>query len=757
MTTNTINLFDNKAALGQLSAWTINLLRDPIIVDAVKRDQTLFAMAYTCMFTINDSILPKRTEEQTPDTRKELKNVLTDLDRRYGSEITSEYGSVFFAGMLLHEELTENGSFDVWKRYLIKAEDIANNIKNETLTAQDFSVSYIKNLLSLSATEVDLLEFQICVSDFTFSIFYNRLFSANRNSSIMQYFFARMFKCDPTEVANALSKSGILRTSGLIKFNDSTGHLSKMSEVMVRTFVSSIVLEEDGKRNFFNSIVKPLTKKTTTSGSIGSLTPVDKELILSLLNHTNDASTVNAVNILAYGNKNIDKKGAVFNMLDAQGYATYILDNQGSPSSDYGVRAFLAQRWLATLQENDVQHILVVDNADTVLTRAHGTNIMSQMFGIAEPDDDDETNEQLETDEILLAENPVATIWLATQPKYILEENVGRFLFHCEVKPATRADRRAQIEEVVKELELSEEVKTYLSKYQLLSAQQVRSAVRLAEYTANTIEEAEDILKRGIHQSQRALQRDFMEELRESVTTYSLDLINTQSAFSPEQVLKALAKRPTGSVCLYGMPGTGKTQFAEYVAMQLDKPIIMKRASDLLGKYVGENEKNIAAMFAEASEEDSILFLDEADSFLRDRSLARAEWSVSQVNELLQQMERFKGIFIVATNLFKDIDAAALRRFTFKFEFLALTDDQRWKMFVNETKMGDLIDESEMKDLRVELYKIKHLTPGDFATVKRQSNILGETLDAWQWIEQLQAEAKAKLIGIERNAIGFTG
>ena len=77
-------------------------------------------------------------------------------------------------------------------------------------------------------------------------------------------------------------------------------------------------------------------------------------------------------------------------------------------------------------------------------------------------------------------------------------------------------------------------------------------------------------------------------------------------------------------------------------------------------------------MFTEAEAEGALLFLDEADSFLRDRTLARAEWAVTQVNELLQSMERFDGIFIAATNLMDSIDAAAMRRFTWKLEFKAL-------------------------------------------------------------------------------------
>ncbi|HEV7139475.1 MAG TPA: ATP-binding protein [Steroidobacteraceae bacterium] len=99
----------------------------------------------------------------------------------------------------------------------------------------------------------------------------------------------------------------------------------------------------------------------------------------------------------------------------------------------------------------------------------------------------------------------------------------------------------------------------------------------------------------------------------------------------------------------------------EHVAAELDRPLVAKRASDLLSKWLGESEQNIAAAFEEAAAEEAILFFDEGDSFLRSRELARHSWEVTQTNELLQHMERFDGIVIVATNLFRDLDIAALR------------------------------------------------------------------------------------------------
>jgi SpoVK/Ycf46/Vps4 family AAA+-type ATPase len=176
-----------------------------------------------------------------------------------------------------------------------------------------------------------------------------------------------------------------------------------------------------------------------------------------------------------------------------------------------------------------------------------------------------------------------------------------------------------------------------------------------------------------------------------------------------------------------------------------------------LDKYVGGNEQNIADAFAEAEESGAILFLDESDSFLRDRTMARAEWSVTMVNEFLQHIERADGIVICATNLMDDIDTAAMRRFTFKIEFKALKDKQSWHMLCVEAGIDEKsLSDVEKERLQTRLRKIKDLAPGDFATVKRMSLILDEEqLSADDWLDQLEQEAKDKMSGLRRAKLGF--
>ena len=230
-------------------------------------------------------------------------------------------------------------------------------------------------------------------------------------------------------------------------------------------------------------------------------------------------------------------------------------------------------------------------------------------------------------------------------------------------------------------------------------------------------------------------------------------MLNVESRFEVPRIVQALKARGHGTLCFYGAPGTGKTALAEHIAKSLDKPLLIKQASDLMSKFVGETEQNMAGMFREAENEKAVLLLDEADSFLQDRRGAQRTYEVTEVNEMLQGMERFNGIFVCTTNLMDRIDQAALRRFTFKIRFKPLTAVQREKMFVTEALGGDaalLTDQA-----RARLLRLEQLCPGDFAAVKRQVDILAAQFGVEEFLEQLEAEHRIKPEVREARNIGF--
>lgn len=212
-----------------------------------------------------------------------------------------------------------------------------------------------------------------------------------------------------------------------------------------------------------------------------------------------------------------------------------------------------------------------------------------------------------------------------------------------------------------------------------------------------------------------------------------------------------LRQHPSGRICLYGPPGTGKTAYGRWLAQQLDKPLHVKRASDLISMWLGETEKKLAQAFADAHEAEAVLLIDEVDTFLQNREGAQRSWEVSQVNEMLTQMESFGGVFIASTNLLVGLDSAALRRFDLKLKFDYLQTPQALQLLQGHCRHLGL-SEPTPQDCD-HLAKLTQLTPGDYAAIVRQSR-LRPIQSAQQWVQALAKECALKP-GVHSRNIGF--
>ncbi len=208
------------------------------------------------------------------------------------------------------------------------------------------------------------------------------------------------------------------------------------------------------------------------------------------------------------------------------------------------------------------------------------------------------------------------------------------------------------------------------------------------------------------------------------------------------------------TLLFYGPPGTGKSELARYLSRRLDRELLVRRASDLLDPYVGMTERRLAQAFQQAEEQQAVLIIDEADSFLFARDRASRSWEVSATNEFLTQVERFRGILICTTNRLTDLDSAALRRFNHKVRFRFLTGEGNHIFY--RKLLAPLCRRPLTGRARGQLERLTDLAPGDFRVVRDRFAFRDpSTITPRRLVEALTEEARVKRSQKESSVAGF--
>ena len=161
--------------------------------------------------------------------------------------------------------------------------------------------------------------------------------------------------------------------------------------------------------------------------------------------------------------------------------------------------------------------------------------------------------------------------------------------------------------------------------------------------------------------------------------------------------------KPGYRVLFYGPPGTGKTLTATLLGKFAERPVYRVDLSMVVSKFIGETEKNLANLFARAENKDWILFFDEADALFGKRtsvSDSHDRYANQEVSYLLQRIEDYSGLAVLASNLKSNIDSAFIRRFQSIIHFPMPAAGEREKLwrqgFSTSSQLAEDIDLSQI-------------------------------------------------------------
>ncbi|WP_148787310.1 ATP-binding protein [Campylobacter concisus] len=499
------------------------------------------------------------------------------------------------------------------------------------------------------------------------------------------------------DVQKAFRKDGIFAKTSIIKLENNVHNLKFKIDVINNNFMCDLFVKCESMDEIFESSIKPCSKTNLTTKNYPHIKE-DVKILLSFLKSA-VSKKQKGVNVLLYGSAGTGKtelSKVIASELNLKLYEVAYDDGDGYANEHQRIRSYcLAQNVLSA-----GSNLLMYDEAEDIFNT---NNDEKRQYGKAF------INRSLETNEL-------PTIWITNNIFDMDEAVVRRFNLAIEIGIPTE-DVRAKIIKKYSENLIDNKLIKKLAKNDFIAPALISNASVVVS-NLNT-KDKNKAFERVINNTLKA---QGYEEIRDYnprddlPSSYDPNFVNSDCDLN--ELMQGIKISKNARICLYGVPGTGKSAYAKFIAKSLKKPIIIKKGSDLLSMFVGWTEKNIALAFKEAKEKHAVLVFDEVDSFLQDRGMATRSWEVTQVNEMLVQMESFDGIFIATTNLIDNLDKACLRRFDLKLEFGYLLPEQAQNLFKKEcTLLKVKFDENAAKKVS----NLGLLTPGDFASVRRQA------------------------------------
>lgn len=563
----------------------------------------------------------------------------------------------------------------------------------------------ISKAFSLSEVESDLYFFLFVVEswDVARTFFYNYL-GCNVYSGRKQ--LAQILGCRRSDIAR--TTKGTLFQAGILSTN-TWGELELSS-----TFLDALGDPDQG----FS--IKNLYQQAPHESLELEAHHVEPDVLNHLVGLLENRPVKNSTHILLYGPPGTGKTSfarALAQKIDAMAYEIPAQQDNEMSARRAGLIACLH------LENEGKGNLVIIDEADNLL------NTEMSWFVYGEAQDKGWLNSFLD-------EKGTRILWITNQINRIDPSVMRRFSMSLQFRPLDREQRILLWERILRRRKIKrffsgDDIRQFAAQHRsnagivdLAVAQAAQAKVRTKKQARKAIslslKASETLLARGQEPSKKD---DFFSDRCFSLeglnTNQDLDqIVNKLRAF--DRYIRREKNSSTGTMSLlfFGPPGCGKSELGRYIAHELDRELMVRRASDILDPYVGMTERRIAAAFDEAQREDAVLMIDEIDTMLFSRENAVRSWEVSSTNEFLTQIERFRGILIGTTNRAQALDQASIRRFNFKIGFDHLTPEGN-EIFYERLLASLVRGQISQKDSRT-LRDFRGLCPGDFKVVRDQ-------------------------------------
>ena len=674
-------------------------------------------------------------------TEKMIHQILSD-PLCFGSEFRhNEWQHNDVASALgLPSELEQNNDIDFRKtvRTLLdkrfqQIKDMEYYPENESIKQGYENIQFLHQLLGLTDAEVKILyfAFHLKVESPLVSLFYCL---EKKDFSQSCQFLANILMLPLSDVKMALKKQGKLLGYNLLERDFSPDQVHEFVNWGELIEFDDFVTQPLTSENVLQRCVKVTEKPNLTWQHFEHMDSM-RQTMLNYLQHAIKSAKKGA-NILIYGKPGTGKtefSALLGEMLNLSSYTIEYMDEDDDALKPVKrlVYSRLAQKLLGSQRA-----IVIFDEIEDVFSHSLFERSVAQTHKAW-------TNNLLET-------NQVPMIWLSNDVSCMDAAFIRRFDIVFQMPDLPISHKEILIKKLVGE-HLSTEYIHYFAKVRSLSPAILDRTFTVVNQLQQSNPE-QDFVKQAItllNQTLQAQGHKKIQPFQPNQLNYNLDYVACSTNIY--QVSAELTRTKRGRICCYGPPGTGKTAWANWLAEQCGMPALVKKGSDLLDKFVGRTEQNIADAFEEAKEKEMVLILDEVDSFLFTRENGQRSWEHSLVNEMLTQIESFDGLLVVSTNLMDNLDPAALRRFDLKLHFDYLKPEQSQKLAKDHAKKLGLsaLTDTNLKTLEI----LTALTPGDFTAVARRHRFAPfERVD--DWLNALKEECNLKQVKVNRK-IGF--